>query len=456
MSNLGGRVILVTDPIERRFHVTNAFQVIMRPLTAIFSILMGLVLLGCGPVPTTNPTATPTATATASPTAPSLPPTPTLDPNLMRVWLPRIFAPGANTPGGLVLANQLAAFKSMHPELVLDVRLKQVSGPGGLFTALTAAYNAAPATLPHLIALSHDDVATAYRAGLLLPLDNALAGETLTDYFPFAQTLSRVDEALVCLPFAIDARVLVYNTQIYTSPPLTWAEVITGPLILPAAETSGLTLLETYLALGGSLASPSGQLGLEADVLAEALAYFQTMQAADVLPLSTLTYTDPEATWQVFRERRAALAVTSAQWYLAERERTSSTAISFLPTRAGDPYALASGWCWALVATPATPEQQSLTAELLQWLNAPEQLGAWSLAANVLPSRAEALQQVGWSALSYTPLAETILENAHPQPAAEMLARLGLPLRQALEDVLSGQATPLEAATTAAQSLANP
>ena len=428
----------------------------MRSITSILSIVLCLVLLGCGPTPTTTPTATPTATVIASPTAPTIPPTPTLDPNLVRVWLPRVFAPGANTLGGLVLADQLASFQSTHPGIVLDVRLKQMSGPGGLYTALTAAYNAAPATLPHLIALSHDDMATAYRAGLLLPLDSALEDETLADYFPFAQTLSRVDEALVCLPFAIDARVLAYSTEIYSSPPLTWAEVITGPLILPAAETSGLTLLETYLALGGSLASPSGQLGLEADTLAEALAYYQAMQAVEVLPLSTLTYTDPEATWQVFRERRATLAVTSAQWYLAEHERASNTAVSFLPTRVGDPYALASGWCWALVATSATPEQQSLAAELLRWLNAPEQLGAWSLAANVLPPRAEALQQGGWSSLSYTRFAETILENAQAQPAAEVLARLGLPLRQALEDVLSGQATPLEAATTAAQSLANP
>lgn len=430
----------------------------MRTLISILFILMGLTLLSCGATPTAPPSLTPATTATpsASPTAPVAPATPTLDPNLVRVWLPRTFAPNANTSGGLVLANQLSAFQSAHPGLTLDVRLKQVSGPGGLFTALTTAYNAAPATLPHLIALNRDEVAAAFRAGLLVPLDSALAGESLADYFPFAQALSQVDEALVCLPFAVDVRVLAYDTGTYTSPPLTWSNIITGPLILPAAETSGLTLLETYLALGGSLASPSGQLGLEADVLAEALQHYQALQATEVLPLSTLTYTDPEATWQVFRERRATLAVTSAQWYLAEHDRVSNTAVSFLPTRSGDPYALASGWCWALVATPATAEQQSLAAELLRWLNAPEQLGAWSLAANVLPSRAEALQQAGWTALSYTRFAETILESAQPQPAADVLARLGLPLRQALEDVLSGQATPGEAAATAAQSLTNP
>lgn len=428
----------------------------MRLITSKLSVLLGLALLSCGPTPTATLITTLPAIATASPTAPLIPPTPTLDPHTVRIWLPRPFAPEATTPGGQVLAEQLATFQSTHPGMVLDVRLKQVSGPGGLFTALTTAYNAAPTIVPHLIALSRDEVATAYRSGLLLPVDDALDGETLTDYFPFAQALSQVDGDRVCLPFAIEARVLAYNTEIYTSPPLTWAAVITGPLILPAAETSGLTLLETYLALGGSLTSPSGQLGLEADVLAEALTFYQTAQAADVLPLSTLTYTDPEATWQVFRERRAALAVTSAQWYLAERERASTTAVSFLPTRTGDPYALASGWCWAWVATSATPEQQNLIAELLRWLNAPEQLGAWSLAANVLPPRVGALHQAGWTALSYTKFAETLLENAQLQPSAEVLARLGLPLRQSLEDVLSGQATPIEAATTAAQSLANP
>lgn len=429
----------------------------LRSLSALASIIISLLLLGCVavPLPTPSPDAN-TPTITASPTAPLAPPTPTLDPNLVRVWLPRPFAPQASVPGGQVLANQLANFQSQHPGVVLDVRLKQVSGPGGLSTALTAAYNAAPATLPHLIALSQDEVAAAYHAGLLAPLDEALAGESLADYYPFAQAMSRVDEALVCLPFAIDVRVLAYNTQIFETPPLTWAEVITGPLIFPAAETSGLTVLETYLALSGTLTSPSGQLGLEVDVLAEALAFYQTAQAADVLPLSTLTYTDPEATWQVFRERRAALAVTSAQWFLAERDRVVNSALTHLPTRSGAPFALASGWCWAVVATPATPEQQTLVAELLRWLNAPEQLGEWSLAAHVLPSRAEALQQGGWATLAHTRFAKTILENAQPQPSAEVLAQLGLPLRQALEDVLSGQATPLEAATLAAQSVANP
>ncbi len=427
----------------------------MRPITTTVSILLSLILLGCVPAPSPTPSPSPDA-PTASPTAPLIPPTPALDPNLVRVWLPRPFAPDANTAGGLVLAEQLATFQTEHPGITLDVRLKQVSGPGGLSTALTAAYNAAPTILPHLIALSPDEVASAYRAGLLVPLEATLADELLADYYPFAQAMSRVDEVSVCLPFAIDARVLAYNTQIYEAPPLTWAEVITGPLILPAAETSGLTLLETYLALGGALASPSGQLGLDADVLAEALTFYQTAQATDVLPLSTLTYTDPEATWQVFRERRATLAVTSAQWYLAEQDRASNTAVTFLPTRTGTPYALASGWCWAMVAALATPEQQALAAELLRWLNAPEQLGAWSLATHVLPARAEALQQAGWSDRSHTRFAKIILENAQPQPAAEVLARLGLPLRQALEDMLSGQATPLEAATTAAQSLTNP
>jgi maltose-binding protein MalE len=423
----------------------------MRPTTSFISILLSLILFGCVPTPSpTAPPATVTPTPEASPT-PAPTPVPTLDPNAVRVWLPRSFAPDAATPGGLTLASQLAEFQSAHDGITLDVRLKQANGPGGLLTAFTAAYNAAPAILPNLIVLSRDDATTAYRAGLLLPLDNALEGQSLADYYPFAQAASRVDNALVCLPFAVEARVLAYNAQIYTTPPLAWRDVLTGPLILPAAETSGLTVLETYLALGGSLASPSGQLGLETDALAEALTFFQALQSEEILPLSTLTYTDPEATWQVFRERRAALAVTSAQWYLAEHARVSNASVTFLPTRDGAPFALAESWCWALVNT--APEQQPLAAELLRWLNAPEQLGAWSLDADVLPPRAEVLQQAGWSTLAYTRFAEVILQNAQPQPSADVLARLGLPLRQALEDVLSGRATPLEAATTALLSL---
>jgi len=416
-------------------------------------LLLSLLLAGCAPTPTPGrPTATPPATAAPTATSPPDATSPPSAPTPLRVWLPPDFAPDDSTPGGHVLAEQITKFEVTHPGQRVEVRLKRASGAGGLLASLLAAYNVAPAVLPDLIAFDRDDLITAAKAGLVIPLDAFLSPESLADYYPFAQAMSRVDDRLAGLPFAADARVLVYNMQLYPTPPRAWADVITGTLIIPGAELSGLTLLDVYLSLGGTLADASGQTALDSELVAEVLTVLQLAHTAGVLPLSTLAYEDPAATWQVFRERRATLAVTSAQWFLRERQRVSGAGATLIPTTDGVPFALASGWSWAVVNT--APERQAAAMELLRWLTDPAQLGAWTLAAQVLPPRAAALAR--WGSSLPTAFAADVLTHAQPQPSAEVVARVGPPLRQALDDVLSGRATPFTAATTAAQAVAPP
>ena len=398
-----------------------------------------------------SPTATPAATAPATDTPLAVAPTPPGTAAALRLWLPPDFAPDDSTPGGPVLADQIAQFEAAHPGQRVEVRLKQAAGEGGLLRSLETAYNVAPAILPDVIALQQDDLTSAAKAGLVIPLDDLLAPGTIDDYYPFAQTMSRVDGKVAGLPFAADARVLVYNTQIYSTPPRVWTDVITGTLVFPGGELSGLTVLNEYLSLGGTLADASGKTELDSELLAESLSAFQSAQTDKVLPVSTLAYADPAATWQVFRERRAVLAITSARWYLAEHQRASSASAALIPTTDGLPFALADGWCWAVVNKAA---DHASALELLRWLTDPAQLSEWTLAAQVLPPRAKAL--AGWGDSPLVPLASDVLVHAQLQPSAEILARVGPPLRQALDDVLSGRATPFTAAAAAAQSVAVP
>ena len=113
---------------------------------------------------------------------------------------------------------------------------------------------------------------------------------------------------------------------------------------------------------------------------------------------STLDYADPAATWEVFRQRRATLAVTSAQLFMAEHFRVEGAAPRCCRRPAQPPLALVDGWSWVLVIwRPAAPGPG---AELLTWLTAPEQHAPWTEAANVLPTRAGTLAAVavrsGW------------------------------------------------------------
>lgn len=438
----------------------GAFQVKLSSRVAILHakrsslLACALLLTGCmtatetPPAPTTTPVL---LTVESSPSPlPSASPTPAVAVTDLKIWLPPHLAPSEEVPGGSLLAQQIDAFEQTHPGHPVHVRLKATSGPGGLLASLSAAYNAAPAVLPNLIALNRDDLAAAAKAGLVIPLDNFIAPEAVADYYPFAQTLSHVEGQFVGLPFAADARVLVYNTEVYASPPVTWTEVVTGTLVIPGAETLSLTLLNEYLALGGKLTDASGQTALNADILAQALTSFQTMQKKGFLPLSSLTYADPASTWQVFRERRATLAVTSAQWYLAESQRVANSRATWILNRTGLPFALADGWSWAIVNT--APERHTLAAELVLWLIDPAQLSAWTQAAQVLPPRSKALNQ--WEKSPLASFANNVLAHAELVPSADVLSLIGPPLHQALNDVLNAQATPADAAVLAVQTIA--
>src|SRR5262245_36594733 len=203
---------------------------------------------GDAPVSTVPAHASPVGVITGTPNA-STPGAPVG----LRVWLPPEFTPDMSTPGGQLLAEQIQAFESAHPGTAVEIRTKADGGTGGLLNSLATAANAAPTVLPDVIALSRDDLATATAAGLVAPLDGLLPANSLTDYVPYAQTMARVGGVWVGLPFAADARVLAYLDSSYPSPPLRWTDVITGPVVLPVAETSGLTLLSSYLAAGGTL-----------------------------------------------------------------------------------------------------------------------------------------------------------------------------------------------------------
>ncbi len=422
---------------------------------ARFGLCQIVALAACARTPTPGPTATVRPTAgliTLVPTKATS--APVTGPTTLRVWLPPEFAPDVKTRGGRVLSEQLSAFESAHAGVAIEVRVKAASGPGGLMNALVTAANVAPTVLPNLIALRRDDLAAAAAGGLVAPLESLIPPEAMADYYPFAQSMGRYNGGWVGLPFAADARVMAYSTSRYPTPPLAWTDLVSGTLALPAAESTGLTLLNVYLALGGKLETSDGQLNLDAETLAQALESFQALQTAGALPQSTLDYADTATTWQAFRERRATLAVTSAQDFLAEYDSLADVAATLLPTSGpqSPPLALVDGWSWAIVNI--SPETSPQTAELLAWLMDPAEQADWTEAAMVLPTRGATLD--AWQVKRLVPFVSDVVVHAQLQPTASALGVLGPPLRQALTDVLSGRATPFAAATRAAQTVRQP
>jgi len=373
-------------------------------------------------------------------------------PVALRVWLPPEFTPDVSTRGGQVLADQIQVFETAHPGTAVEIRTKADSGVGGLLNALATAANAAPSVVPDVIALSRDDLAAATAAGLVAPLDSLLPADTLADYYPYAQTMARVGGVWVGLPFAGTARVLTYMNTTYVSPPLRWTDVVTGPIALPVGEGSGLTVLDSYLAAGGTLVDANNKPHLDSEALASTLQAYQHLQTTGLLLPTTLDYADTATTWQALRDRRAVIAITDTGRFLSEYFRVSGADVTLLPT-AGEPQlALADGWAWAIVNT--TPERHALAAELIQWLSAPAQNGPWSQATAVLPARADSL--AAWTQPGLATVVADLETHTQLQPTAAVLAAMGPALQEALSAVLNGRATPFAAATVAAAAINQP
>jgi ABC-type glycerol-3-phosphate transport system substrate-binding protein len=426
-------------------------------------LLAGAVLVAaCDRFPTPGPTAAvpaPTADTPPAPASQVAPeaPTPTSIPAparvTLRLWTSPDAAPDETSPGGPALAGQLQAFEAANPNVSVEVRVKKTSGAGSLLDFLRTASAAAPAVLPDVIALSRDDLSAASGEGLVQPVGPVLPPDALADFYPMAVEAARgTDGELYGLPFYAEGTVLVYNTEQRATPPITWTDVLspTSTFLLPLGDPLGLVTLQQYYALGGAVKDASGDLALDASLLAAVLDFYHTAAAAGVLPPNSGDYADPASTWSAYRDNRAALAAAPAGLYLRERGRAGATAARWLPTRDGVPLAVGTAWSYALVT--ADPVRQPIALALMQWLTAPANIGEWSQAAGALPPRASALD--AWDKDLPAAFAGELMPVAVLQPGAADLAILGLPLKQAVADALAGRVTPQTAAERAAAAIA--
>lgn len=413
-----------------------------------------IVLAGCGML-------TPTA-STPTPPAPTVPatetPTPTHEPQplitTLRLWLPQELDPYGEAPGMNLLAQQIADFNAAHPDLQVEITVKMAHGRGGLLDFLRTTRDAAPAILPDLVVLDALDLKTAAGSNLIQPLDALLSQAELDDRFPFAAELGSVDGQTFGFLVGADMQQLAYRRALLASPPVSWTGVISPPVpfLFPAGSSTGqvndATLIQ-YLAAGGTLVGPGDDPWLNRDALLGVLSFYSNcISSGTISPSIVLGITDADQSWERFRAGEGAMAVVQARRYWLEADDTVAPAA--IPTRDGRPFSLARGWTVALVAAEPARQAQALT--LLDWLIAPERNAQWTRAAGYLPGTRSALQQ--WTVSNADRIMlRNLLEAAVAAPRPEALIEVGPIIQEALEAVLSGQATPREAATRAVGSL---
>ena len=430
----------------------------VKRMTTLCSVLLvaAVGLAGCDLLTGSSlpsPEKTPTVTTVPVKTMPSASPTPSPPPAVssaitLTLWTTEAFSP-QDSDSGQVLAQQWQAFEAAHPNVTIEHVLKKPYGKGGVLDFLGTARAAAPTVLPDLAILDTLELYKAAESGLIQPLDGLISSELEQDLFPFA--LRSFNGQLMGIQFDADIEHLVYNTNKIDSLPITWREVLSDSVtyIFPAGGDGGSVndaFLIQYLAIGEQLLDKSGRPALDKDGLTQVLQFYQDGLEAGAISPSVLQFEDLDDCWFAYLSAQAAMANVSSARYLADREMLKNTSFAAIPTRDGNVGTLAKGWALAIVTED--PARQAVAAPLIEWLLEPERNAGWNLVAGHLPTRRTAFDYLATTD-PYFPFARQQLEHVYPRPMPSAYEKIGRALQKAVQDVLTGEASPQEAADAA-------
>lgn len=439
----------------------------MKPILVLV-LLASLLLAGCAelpfnltganPIPADpSPPAYPVGSTSApaglvTPTPGEAAATATPGPVVLRLWTPPQFDPNADTPAGRLLHRRLDDFQQRHPETRIEVRVKAVDGPGGLYEALSTTTAAAQLAMPDLVALPHPLIQLAATKGLLRPMNGLTRVMEDPDWYSFAHELASLQNSLFGLPFAGDLMIQTYHSADQTQPRRDWQAVkdAQSALAFPAADPQALFTLAMYQAAGGKLTDEQGRSRLDLGPLQKVLGFYQEAVQLEAMPAWLTQFQTDEQAWEAFRDGRAGALATWLSRF--SQEAVEEASFAQLPTPAGLPFSLASGWAWTL--TSPDPQRRQLAVELAEFLTESSFLGDWSEAAGVLPPRPSSLED--WQESASVTTLGPIASAAKLYPATDALASLGPALQEAVIRVLKGEMDPQAAALAAVNRLILP
>lgn len=375
--------------------------------------------------------------------------------SLLRLWLPPEFDPEKAGAAGALLKTRLEQFEAEHSGVKVEVRIKDLDGPGGLLESLAAASVSAPLTLPDLVLLPRPILESAALKGLLAPMDGLTDAMDDRSWFSYAQQLAHLETSTYGLPFAGDAMLLAYKPDLTGVVPHTLDDVsaLGGVMLFPAADPHALHTLSMYLDGGGGLQDTQGRPLLDKSVLVKVLEFEQRASLAGAMPSWMTQYSDDTQVWDAFTGNQFPMAVTWASTFLKNLpDNPDDMAVSPLPSWDGSPFTLAAGWCWALAGQD--PERNRLGLQLAEFLIDKQFMAEWNLAAGYLPPRVDALQS--WENSELRQTIEQISYSAQIMPQADLVSSLGPEISQAVVAVLKAESDPQNAAQAVIDQVSQP
>ena len=406
----------------------------MKRLSLLIPLLILLLAACTSPATPVVPQASPTPPPVAS-VEPGTPQPPTLT-----LWLPDWMAL-PDMPGHDALQETITAFEK-EKGVQVDIVAKLPRGEGGLLDSLRITKPAAPSVLPDVIALPFQDIQPAVDEDLLQPMDILLSQHLLDDYYPFAQQAGTANETWMAMPFAADFEHLAFQPAALSEPPVSWKIVLASstqysfPVGGPESEWTDAILLH-YLSTIPDGESPERN----EKALRQQLDFYENLFRGGFIDEAILQISHPKGTWEQVLKGRVALAETTSNLWLGQKEEATLLRFGPTPTDDGEARYIIHGWAYALITADET--RQSLAMELITRLVETQSLTDWSLQANVLPARRSALAQ--WPTDDFHRFANEALEKGFLMPLFTQDEKMAKAVHQAARAVLGGEMSADEA-----------
>ena len=372
--------------------------------------------------------------------------------HVLTIWLPPQFDPNDGTPAGDLLRQRLDAFMTEYPNVEIDVRIKAISGPGGLLESLTTASAAAPDAMPTLILLNRASLETAALKGLINPLDDISTTIDDTNWYEYARELAIIQSSVYGLPFAGDAMILVYRPSQFSTVPKDW-DTIMGmqqQVLFPAADPEGLLTLAEYRSLGAPIQDTQLHPTLDAEQLSVVFNLYEDGARNGVFLNSSTQYQADSQVWQAYTEKSTHAVITWSSHYLSELPADSSA--TPLPVLGDEAYTIADGWMWALSDTD--PERKVLGVALAEYLVDSNFMAEWAPNTGYLPTRPTSLASINNQNLK-TLLSQVVI-SSHVRPSTDLTTAIGPAVQEAAVQIIKRQINAMDAAQTAADKLQTP
>jgi multiple sugar transport system substrate-binding protein len=381
------------------------------------------------------------------------------------------FAGSAVGREGEAIRLQLERFKSMHPDLRVEVR--PTPDAANHRHQLYVQWLNARATDPDVLQL--DVVWTAEFAAAGWILDLGRFHPRVDGFFPATVTANRWDGALYGLPWFVDAGMLYWRADVIPRAPADLDDLsrlaargmrehrIPYGFVWQGARYEGLVtvFLEQLGAFGGAILDDHGGVVVDSDRAVDALTHMRdSIYADEIVPPAVLTWQEEQVRLAFQNGQSVFMRNWPYAYGLLQDPAQSRVAGRFgvapLPAaKSGAPTAALGGSALAINANSGEPDA---AYQLIEYLLEPAQLLERARLVGEYPPRSQMYEtnELG-DALGIEPSeALRIIEDAVPRPVTPVYAELSQILQIALHRALTRQQEPraaLQQAATAMRAL---